>query len=383
MTDVSDKKTIPPHDLHNQELITENIRKDWNEIVDIIAEIINVPVCLIMKLDDPYISVLASSHSKGNPYHPGDKEHFENSGLYCERVIKTQSKLLVPNALKNEEWKHNPDIKLNMISYLGFPVLYPDGKPFGTICVLDNKENPYSKTIENLISKFRDHLQSDLRNIFLNLTLKDNLEKNAVLLKEKEFLLKEVHHRIKNNMNSLIAILELHAYEAASAETINALKDASGRVQSFCNLYDKLYRSESFTEVSTKEYLETLANQILSNLKISCQVELKKDIEDFQISAKISFSLGIIMNEILTNIMKYAFGNMDSGTITISAAKEKDNAVITVQDNGIGIPEDFDLKKSNSFGMRLINMMSGDMGGTLRVERDNGTKFILEFPILQ
>ena len=89
------------------------------------------------------------------------------------------------------------------------------------------------------------------------------------------------------------------------------------------------------------------------------------------------------MNEILTNIMKYAFGNMDSGTITISAAKEKDNAVITVQDNGIGIPEDFDLKKSNSFWMRLINMMSGDMGGTLRVERDNGTKFILEFPILQ
>ena len=107
----------------------------WQEIVDIMAEIINIPAGLIMRLNDPHIEVFLSSETKGNPYRPGDKEKVWDSGLYCETVIKTKDKLLVPNALQDRNWNSNPDIKLNMISYLGFPILLPDGKPFGTICV--------------------------------------------------------------------------------------------------------------------------------------------------------------------------------------------------------------------------------------------------------
>ncbi len=95
------------------------------------------------------------------------------SGLYCERVIETRDKLQVPDALADENWKHNPDIKLNMISYLGFPILLPDNTPFGTICVLDNKANEFSEMIEQLMLKFRSQIESHLELIYMNIVLGD------------------------------------------------------------------------------------------------------------------------------------------------------------------------------------------------------------------
>jgi len=91
--------------------------------------------------------VLVSSRSDGNSYHPGDREHFEDSDLFCETVIKSGNRLLIPDALVDEHWKNNPDVKLNMVSYLGYPLLFPTGKPFGTVCVLDSKHNEHSPVI--------------------------------------------------------------------------------------------------------------------------------------------------------------------------------------------------------------------------------------------
>lgn len=161
-----------------QTVIPESAQEKWQNIIDIIAELLNIPAALIMRLVESDIEVFIASHSQGNPYHPGDHEHFEGSGLYCETVIKTNGKLLVPNALADNAWKNNPDVKLNMISYLGFPILYPDGKPFGTICVLDNKENAYSDTYEKLIEKFREVIQDELALIHMNAVLG---EKNKTL----------------------------------------------------------------------------------------------------------------------------------------------------------------------------------------------------------
>ena len=148
--------------------IPQNTLKRWQSIINICAELIGVPAALIMRLLESDIEVFVSSQSKGNPYQPGDHEHFLGSGLYCETVVNTRNKLLVPNALVDEKWKNNPDIKLNMVSYLGFPIIQPDGKVFGTICVLDNHENSYSDTYETLITSFRDIIQGHIELIYMN-----------------------------------------------------------------------------------------------------------------------------------------------------------------------------------------------------------------------
>jgi PAS domain S-box-containing protein len=142
--------------------IPSDVLEKWQDIVDLLAEIIHVPSALVMKVEPPNIKVFLSSKSEGNPYER-DEVACLDTGLYCETVMKTRQLLLVPDALHEEAWKSNPDIKLGMISYMGFPVSWPDGQVFGTICVLDNKNNEYSELYRRFLLQCRDVLQADLR----------------------------------------------------------------------------------------------------------------------------------------------------------------------------------------------------------------------------
>ncbi len=151
--------------------IPDKTLKKWQNILDIIAKIIDVPAALIMRLVDSDIEVFLSSRTSGNPYEKGAKEDFWDSGLYCETVIRSDQKLLVPNALKSEKWKNNPDVKLNMISYLGYPLVLPNGMPFGTICILDKQEHSFPKTFQDLLLNYRDVVQEHLELAFMNQTL--------------------------------------------------------------------------------------------------------------------------------------------------------------------------------------------------------------------
>jgi PAS domain S-box-containing protein len=143
---------------HSIEVPPEIVRK-WQEFVNLLAEIMHVPSASIMRVDPPHIKVFVSSTSKGNPCEPGALD----TGPYCETVMKTGQPLLVPDALENEAWKENPHVKLGMISYLGVPIGWPDGRIFGTICVRDNKRNEYSEAYLKLLLHFRDMLQADLK----------------------------------------------------------------------------------------------------------------------------------------------------------------------------------------------------------------------------
>jgi len=136
----------------------------WQEIVDLTAEIMHVPSALIMRVEPPNIKVFVSSETKGNPYEQDEVASLD-TGLYCETVMKTRQPLLVPDALRDEQWQSNPDIKLGMISYLGVPIIWPDGEVFGTICVLDKKPNEYSELYRKLLQQWRDVLQADLRSL--------------------------------------------------------------------------------------------------------------------------------------------------------------------------------------------------------------------------
>jgi PAS domain S-box-containing protein len=146
---------------HPIEVPSETVRK-WQGILDLLAEVMHVPSALIMRVDPPNIKVLVSSESEGNPYE-ADEVASLDTGLYCETVMNTRRPLLVADALRDEVWKSNPDIKLGMISYLGVPIAWPDGEIFGTICVLDNKKNEYSKLYLKLLQQWRDVLQDNLR----------------------------------------------------------------------------------------------------------------------------------------------------------------------------------------------------------------------------
>jgi len=139
----------------------------WQKTVDIAAAMFEVPAALIMRVWPEQIEVLISSISVGNPYEEHEKADL-GSGLYCETVMETRAQLLVPNALEDTHWDHNPDIKLNMINYLGVPLIWPDQSVFGTMCVLDDKTRHYSVLYQSFLGQLKLLIEADFREISRN-----------------------------------------------------------------------------------------------------------------------------------------------------------------------------------------------------------------------
>jgi PAS domain S-box-containing protein len=147
--------------------IPSDVLRKWQRIVDLSANIMSVPSAVVTTIEPPYYTcyrTLVSSNSKGNPF-PVDEIFSMDIGTFCETVIKNREPLLVANALEDDQWKLAPEIQVGMVSYLGFPVLWPDGRMFGTICVLDDKANRYSDLYKEILLHCRDVLQGDLQTL--------------------------------------------------------------------------------------------------------------------------------------------------------------------------------------------------------------------------
>jgi len=153
----------------------------WQRWLDLVASMANIPAALIMKLNEDTIEVFLKSNSTGNPFRNNEKTTLGN-GLFCENVIGTQGKLLIPDATANPMWSfNNPDVDLNLISYLGYPLNWPDGEVFGTICILDNKENQFTKNIDEFLFNLKQNIESDLELLISKQLLTESEEKFRLL----------------------------------------------------------------------------------------------------------------------------------------------------------------------------------------------------------
>jgi signal transduction histidine kinase len=164
--------------------IPDGISQKWQKAVNILADSIEVPVALVMQVDADYIEVFSTSKSPNNPFKAGDREYL--AGLYCEGAIKNNDVLLIPNALKDKEWDHNPDLELGMISYIGIPLSWPDKEVFGTLCMLDSKENSYSKNCQDLLVIFKELIESHL-SILLETYLEKKSAETALIDERQSF----------------------------------------------------------------------------------------------------------------------------------------------------------------------------------------------------
>jgi PAS domain S-box-containing protein len=200
-------------------------------------------------------------------------------------------------------------------------------------------------------------------------------------LAEKGMLLKEAHHRIKNNIASISGLLSLHMQTITSPEAIAALQEAIGRVDSIRILYDKLLLGGDFQDVSVKNYVESLAASVVSLFPDQTKVKLDARVDDFNLDPKRLFPLGIIINELLTNIMKYAFAKKKSGHIQLSLAKAGSRVTLVIQDNGVGLPGGFDVEGAKGFGLTLVKMLSQQLGGSFSIEKHKGTRCTVIFDV--
>jgi PAS domain S-box-containing protein len=199
------------------------------------------------------------------------------------------------------------------------------------------------------------------------------------LLAEKEMILKEVHHRIKNFMGAILGIIRLQGASLAEPSAVAALADAGQRVQGMMLLYGKLYESATLTEMSLRDYLSDLVDEVLRNFPASASVTVEKDIDDIVLDPARLQSIGIIVNELLTNVMKHAFVGKARGRIGVSAKLEGRRVSLTVRDDGCGLSEAARTGDSAGFGLTLVRELVEQMEGRLLIDGGEGTRFALDF----
>jgi PAS domain S-box-containing protein len=198
------------------------------------------------------------------------------------------------------------------------------------------------------------------------------------LLAEKELILKEVHHRIKNNINAIKAMLILQSYSLEDTRAIAALDAAQNRLQSMAILYDKLFQSDLSGQISVRQYLPDLVDEVIENFPSGIKINVSKEIDDFILDAKQLQPLGIIINELITNILKYAFAGREEGTIQVTASCQETHVVIAIEDDGVGFPDGISFEKSTGFGLKLVWMLVQQLAGTIQVTKGNGTRIVME-----
>ena len=208
-------------------------------------------------------------------------------------------------------------------------------------------------------------------------------EKITQSLKEKEVLLKEVHHRVKNNMQVISSILNLQSSYVTDVYALNLLKESQNRIKTMSYIHESLYQNKTFSSINFSDYVTTLTNNILHSYTATMQkVRLELNVQKVILNLDTSIPAGLIINELVTNCIKHAFNAKNEGIITINLLTKDNVLFLEVKDNGSGFPDEVDFKNTNSLGLQLVNTLIEQLNGKIELKTtQEGTSFIINFPM--
>ena len=198
---------------------------------------------------------------------------------------------------------------------------------------------------------------------------------------EKEILLKEIHHRVKNNMQIILSILNLQARKANDAKITDFVKEGESRIQSMAIIHEKLYQSDNLADISFNEYI----NQLVEFIYQVYNVDKKKipyaiDARNIHLDINTAVPLGLIVNELVCNSLKHGFKEKENGSISIQLDQlQLKEYKLTITDTGDGLPENFDIKKASTLGLKLIQTLTRQINGTLEIGDGSGSMFSIYF----
>jgi PAS domain S-box-containing protein len=206
-------------------------------------------------------------------------------------------------------------------------------------------------------------------------------EKILATLAEKEVLLKEVHHRVKNNLQIISTLLDLQFEKIVDEHSLNALRESQDRIKAMALLHEKLYQSSDLASIDFAEYMEKLALFLFNSyMEDSERIILKVDAGNLLLDIDRAIPCGLIINELVSNALKYAFPGDRSGAISISINEDRDKRItLTVADTGVGMPQELDFRNTETMGLQLVNMLARQLGGQVSMASASGTAFTIRF----
>lgn len=200
-------------------------------------------------------------------------------------------------------------------------------------------------------------------------------------LQEKEVLLKEIHHRVKNNLQVISSLLYLQSNKAVDGQTIELFNESQNRIRSMALIHEKLYQSEDLVNIDFTEYIKSLISYLFNSYKPKLNViNIQVNVAGVLLSIDEAIPCGLIINELISNSLKHAFPDNRKGKIKIKMTSNKQRKVtLTVEDNGVGFPEDLESEKTETLGLKLVNNLTNQLTGTIKHLNTNGTKFMITF----
>ncbi|MBL7912508.1 MAG: PAS domain S-box protein [Bacteroidia bacterium] len=263
----------------------------------------------------------------------------------------------------------------------------------------------YDKAFKGVATNFEiETLDKDHKKVYLDIFLNPIVENEKIVevsgiahnitdkkidhqrveqsLKEKDVLLKEVHHRVKNNMQIISSILNLQSSYVTDKYTLALLKESQNRIKTMAYIHESLYQNKSFTSVNFSEYIQTLSKNIIQSYVLSSEkIELILNLEKINLNLDVSIPAGLIVNELITNAIKHAFPGTKKGSIYLNLKSENNYINLEVKDNGVGIPPGIDHNNTNTLGLQLVNTLMDQLDGEIKFksEKDEGTEVLIKF----
>jgi PAS domain S-box-containing protein len=257
------------------------------------------------------------------------------------------------------------------------PLQTPEGN-FVLSSVVDITERKRADTEREILLEQLRALNSDLEG-----RVTERTSQLSATLREREILLQEIHHRVKNNLQVISSLINMQVRQLDDISSRVALAECQTRVQAIALIHEKLYQSKDYSRVHFSEYAKSLATNIFSATGISPEsVSLRLAMEDVALGVDKAIPCGLILNELITNALKHAFPPPMLGTVSVAMQKAGDRSIaLSVSDDGVGMPDNVDLKASTSLGLSLVYTLVDQLEGKLEIVRDRGTTFRVKFPM--
>jgi two-component sensor histidine kinase len=255
-----------------------------------------------------------------------------------------------------------------MHSYLGVPIEWGDGELFGTFCMLSCEANAFQDEYLELMRQFKDIIETDLRYMLIQAELEARLS-------AKDLELREIHHRLKNQLSILSSYISIQAQSYDDAEIRCLLKEVQHRVLAVSMIHDSLHKSSEDSQPTLCDYIPRLCDYILEDF-VNGDIVAEYDIEELRLSSEAQINIALILSELITNSVKYAFPKGGEKRIFISARRCPDGRLFfAYRDSGIGLPESFELEQTETLGLLIIRALVEQMKGEMRAGNEGGAAF--------
>jgi two-component sensor histidine kinase len=198
-------------------------------------------------------------------------------------------------------------------------------------------------------------------------------------LQEKEVLLKEIHHRVKNNLQIISSLLSLQSENIGTENPVQTFRESQDRIKSMALIHEKLYQSKDISRIDFAEYVRSLTAYLYRSYVTAPGIEIAIDIQDMSLGIDTAIPCGLIINELVSNSLKYAFPDGRTGEIRIGLVRDGRNYTLKVSDDGAGLPPGLDFRNTPSLGLQLVNTLVTQLEGTIELLHGGGTVFRISF----